>query len=104
VNVARTLVVLVGAALLEVGGDALIRRGLQQRRWFLLFGALCLAAYGVMVNQGGVNFGRLLGGYIAVFFAVSQLIALVMFREAVSWQTMVGGTLIVAGGFVLLIE
>jgi drug/metabolite transporter (DMT)-like permease len=39
-----------------------------------------------------------------VFFAVSQIVALVMFRESVSWQTMVGGTLIVAGGFVLLIE
>jgi len=102
-NVAQTVVILVGAAILEVSGDALIRRGLHQRPWFLLFGALGLFAYGVLVNQGSVNFGRLLGGYIAVFFVVSQTLAVAMFGEALPWQTLVGGTLIVAGGFVLLI-
>ena len=101
-NVARTVVVLIGAALLEVGGDALIRKGLQQRPSFLLFGALSLIAYGVLVNQGSVNFGRLLGGYIAVFFAVSQLVAVGMFGEPLPLRTILGGTLIVAGGFVLL--
>jgi len=43
-NVAQTVVILVGAAILEVSGDALIRRGLHQRPWFLLFGALGLFA------------------------------------------------------------
>ena len=38
----RTVLVLVAAALLEVGGDALIRRGVQQRPWFLLIGAVIL--------------------------------------------------------------
>jgi drug/metabolite transporter superfamily protein YnfA len=94
--------ILVGAALLEVGGDALIRRGLQHRPSFLLLGATSLAGYGVLVNQGGLHFGRLLGSYIAVFFAVSQIVAVLVFRDVLSWQTMVGGTLIMAGGCVLL--
>jgi drug/metabolite transporter superfamily protein YnfA len=101
-TVVRTVAILVGAALLEVGGDALIRRGLQHRPWFLLLGATSLAVYGVLVNQGGIHFGRLLGSYIAVFFAVSQIVAVLVFRDVLSWQTMVGGTLIVAGGCVLL--
>ena len=98
----RTVAVLIGAALLEVGGDALIRRGLQHRPWFLLLGATSLVAYGVLVNQGSLGFGRLLGLYIAVFFAVSQIVAVLMFQDVLSWQTMVGGSLIMAGGCVLL--
>ncbi len=101
-NIVRTVVVLVGAAILEVGGDALIRRGLQHRSSWLLAGSLCLVAYGVLVNQGTVDFGRLLGGYIAVFFLVSQVVAVVMFGESLPWRTIVGGVLILAGGFVLL--
>jgi drug/metabolite transporter (DMT)-like permease len=54
------------------------------------------------VNQGGLHFGRLLGSYIAVFFAVSRIVAVLVFRDVLSWQTMVGGTLIMAGGCVLL--
>jgi small multidrug resistance family-3 protein len=94
--------VLIGAALLEVGGDALIRRGLHH--WPLLpAGAIMLFAYGVLVNQGGVDFGRLLGSYIAVFFVVSQLIAVLVFRDTLGWQTLIGGALIAAGGIVLLV-
>jgi small multidrug resistance family-3 protein len=103
-TLARTLFVLVSAALLEVGGDALIRRGLHQRPLlFLLLGGILLFAYGVLVNQGGVPFGRLLGSYIAVFFVVSQMIAVLVFRDTLGWQTLAGGTLIVAGGIVLLL-
>ena len=101
-TVLRTLLVLVGAALLETGGDALVRRGLQHRPGLLAIGAIALVAYGVLVNQGGLNFGRLLGGYIVVFFVVSQVIAVVVFGETLAWQTLVGGLLIVCGGFVLL--
>jgi len=97
------MAILVGAALLEVGGDALIRRGLQHRPWLLLLGATSLVVYGVLVNQqGSLHFGRLLGSYIAVFFAVSQIVAVLVFRDVLSWQTMAGGTLIIAGGCVLL--
>jgi small multidrug resistance family-3 protein len=103
VTLIRTVAILVGAALLEVGGDALIRRALHHRPWFMLLGGTSLVVYGVLVNQGGLHFGRLLGSYIAVFFVVSQIAAVLVFRDALSWQTIVGGTLIIVGGCVLLI-
>jgi small multidrug resistance family-3 protein len=93
----RTALILVSAAILEAGGDALIRRGLQHRPWFLLLGAMSLAGYGVLINQGNLDFGRLLGGYITVFFAVSQIVAVLVFREVLPWRTIVGGTRIVCG-------
>ena len=51
----RTALILVSAAILEAGGDALIRRGLQHRPLFLLLGALGLVGYGVLINQGTLS-------------------------------------------------
>ena len=54
---------LVTAALLEVGGDAgLGLRG--SRPALILLGMLLLAAYGVAVNQVRWDFARLLGVYV----------------------------------------
>jgi|GEM_PF-3065117 len=48
------------AALLEVGGDALIRLGLRDgRATGLLLGGAALVAYGLMVNALRWDFGRL---------------------------------------------
>ncbi len=89
------------SALLEVGGDAGMRVGLQGKRFGFVAGALLLASYGLVVNLPRWNFGRLLGVYIAVFFVVSQIIAVTAFHEKLSTPTLVGGALIVAGGLVL---
>lgn len=89
------------AALLEVGGDAAMRIGLRGRAWGYLLGALLLALYGLLVNQPGLGFGRLLGLYIAVFFVVSQALAWAIFGERPGWGLIVGGSLIVAGGLVI---
>ena len=53
------------AALLEVGGDAAMRVGLRGQAWGYLLGAGLLSAYGLLVNQPALGFGRLLGLYIA---------------------------------------
>jgi drug/metabolite transporter superfamily protein YnfA len=98
----RTALLLLGAALLEAGGDALIRRGLHDRL-FLVLGGLALLAYGVLVNLSGLPFGRMIGGYIAVFFVVSQVIAVIAFHDAIDWRMIAGGALILAGGSVLLL-
>lgn len=96
-----TIVYLTLAAVLEVGGDALMRAGLGGRRWGLAAGALALTAYGLLVNQPAWGFGRTLGLYIAVFFVVSQLVAFLASGERPSPSLWLGGVLIVAGGLVI---
>lgn len=100
----REILCLIAAALLETGGDALVRLGVRGGKpaGFVL-GATVLFLYGVTVNLPKWDFGRLLGVYIAVFFVASQVIAVAAFREKLHAPTFVGGALIVAGGVVLTI-
>jgi small multidrug resistance family-3 protein len=92
---------LIVAALLEVGGVAAMRVGLRGQAWAYLLGAGLLSAYGLLVNQPALGFGRLLGLYIAVFFVVSQALAWAIFGERPGWGLIAGGSLIVAGGLVI---
>lgn len=98
-----TLLFLILAAVLEVGGDAAVRRGLTGQRWgWLVVGAASLVVYGFAVNwTRSIDFARLMGLYIAVFFVVSQAIAALAFGELLSRSLVVGGALIVAGGLVI---
>ncbi len=98
-----TLTILIGAAILEVGGDALIRFGLAGARGWIVAGAAVLTTYGIVVNQGTLDFGRLMGVYIAVFFVVSQLIAFAIFHQPPTRATLAGGALVVAGGLVMML-
>ena len=101
ISALRYLPLLALAALLEVGGDAGMRAGLQGRRGGFALGAALLVAYGIVVNLPNWEFGRLLGVYIAVFFLVSQVMAVLAFHEKLKAPTLVGGALIVTGGLVL---
>lgn len=98
----RTVAVLIVAALLEAGGNALVRLGLQRDGWPLGAGAIILVGYGIVVNQGRLDFGRLMGCYIAAFFVISQVLAAVVFQQIPSTRTLVGGALIVAGGVTII--
>lgn len=93
------------AACLEVGGDALARSGLHGQgttRYLLLFAsALTLLVYGVTVNLGPWDFGRVLGVYVALFFIVAQIVDRLVYGITPSIPTLLGGTLIVSGGLVL---
>jgi hypothetical protein len=102
-TVVLTIVILVGAALLEVGGIALIRIGLLGARGWIIAGGAALIAYGVVVNQGLLDFNRLMGTYIAVFFVVSQIIAAAVFHESLGRASLAGGALIIAGGAVMML-
>jgi small multidrug resistance family-3 protein len=98
----REILLLILAAALEVGGDALVRWGLRGGKWYgLVLGAAVLFAYGLSVNLPKWDFGRLMGVYIAVFFVVAQVVAVVVFRERLSMPTLVGGALIVTGGVLI---
>ena len=99
----KTLGVLVLASVLEVGGDALVRIGLHSYGYSLAAGAFVLFAYGVVVNQSGVDFNRLMGIYIAVFFVVSQVISLILFKQVPDDRLLLGGGFIVTGGLVILL-
>lgn len=95
----RELVLLIAAAALEVGGDALIRSGLRERGTVLMgAGAIVLIAYGFMVNMTKLDFGRLMGIYIVLFFMVAQLTSVLFFKERLAMPVLVGGAFILAGG------
>jgi small multidrug resistance family-3 protein len=100
----RVLMFLVLAAMLEVGGDALIRNGLQRRAVLLLLsGAATLVVYGFMVNLTKLDFSRLMGLYIVIFFLVAQAVAVLVFHESVNRPVMVGGGFIVLGGIIMTV-
>jgi small multidrug resistance family-3 protein len=94
------------AALLEVGGDALIRLGLHShlalaRLALFLVGGLVLLAYGLVVNAPAWDFGRLLGVYVTLFFVVAQAVNWSVFGLKPGPPILVGGSLIQAGGVVV---
>jgi len=95
-------IVFLGAAVLEVGGDATIRTGLRGGRLAaIVAGCALLAAYGLLVNRLPWDFSRLLGTYVAAFALVSVLFGRFVFQEAVPPTTWVGIAIICAGGAVV---
>ena len=100
-----TLLLLLLAALLEAGGDALVRHGLRgpegRRLVWMLAGGAVLFAYGCAVNTPSWDFGRLLGIYVVFFFVVAQAIGWWAFGQRPGAGVWAGGALIVGGGIVL---
>jgi small multidrug resistance family-3 protein len=100
------LALLTLAAVLEAGGDALVRSGLHapslaSRIGFMAVGAAVLFAYGVSVNLPPWDFGRLLGVYVALFFVVAQLINFFAFGIKPPLPIYCGGLLIISGGLLI---
>lgn len=94
------------AAYLEVYGDACFSSGLYQstgtRRilWFLA-GTCVLVFYSLFLNSSEVDFGKLLGLYVVLFFIVAQLVARFKFNQSPTPPIYAGGTLIVLGGLIM---
>ncbi len=96
--------VLVMAACLEVGGDALVRWGLKSGQILgFVLGALVLFSYGCVVNLPKWDFSRLLGIYIVLFFVVSQMTGYFIFHESITQGRLFGGLLIIAGGICMMV-
>ena len=100
------LLILTACAVLEAGGDALVRKGMQAgsaagRGAFYLCAAVLLFAYGWLVNRPPWSFGSLLGVYVVLFFVVAQVLGIAVFGEKLTLPVVAGGTLIVAGGLVI---
>jgi drug/metabolite transporter superfamily protein YnfA len=99
----QTLAILILAAGLEVGGDALVRIGLDGRAAAVAAGAVTLFAYGIVVNKSGLDFNRLMGVYIAIFFIVSQVISFVLFKQIPDDRILLGGGFIITGGLLIML-
>lgn len=100
-NISAWLIFIV-AALLEVGGDALTRKGLRGGRMILIVaGFVALGCYGLVVNSVKWDFSKLIGVYVAFFALVSILVGRFAFKEAVPMSTWLGLALIIVGGAVI---
>jgi hypothetical protein len=94
------------ATMLEVSGDAVVRVALYNSTGpnrFALFcaGALLLLGYGAFLNTAPVEFGRVVGLYIATLFVVWQVINFLVFRTVPTLPVCAGGALIIAGGLII---
>jgi small multidrug resistance family-3 protein len=100
------LLLLFCAAVLEAGGDALMRSGLHSattstKVLFFISGAAVLFSYGYVVNAPSWDFGRLLGLYVVFFFVVAQLISWLVFGQKPGTPILLGGLFIVIGGIII---
>jgi drug/metabolite transporter superfamily protein YnfA len=107
-NPVGAFVVLALAAYLEVQGDACFSKGLYhasgEKRWlWFATGAVVLVAYSLFLNSSKIDFGKLLGVYVVLFFLVAQVVAKVQFHQSPTKQIYVGGALIVLGGVVMTV-
>ncbi len=97
---------LLAATILEVSGDAVIRTamyghvGLVRPGQFLA-GAALLFGYGTFLNLAPLQFGQVVGLYIATLFVVWQVINFVAFRTLPTLPIVVGGLLVIAGGAII---
>jgi small multidrug resistance family-3 protein len=94
--------IFLAAAILEVGGDAIVRKGMRGGGLaFMAVGFIMLGTYGVVVNLVPWDFSKLLGVYVAIFAAVSVLVGRFIFHEAVPHSTWIGIAIIILGGLVV---
>lgn len=94
------------ATLLEVSGDAVVRLAIYQhagiaRVTLFLAGAALLLGYGSSLNTAPIDFGRIVGLYIAILFVVWQIINFLVFRTLPGLPVWLGGALVLAGGSII---
>ena len=101
-----TFAVLALAAYLEVQGDACFQSGLyhasgmRRAGWFVA-GAAVLVCYSLFLNSSKVDFGKLLGVYVVLFFLVAQIMAKLQFHQSPTKPIYLGGAFIVLGGLIM---
>ena len=94
--------IFVVAALLEMSGDAMIRKGLRGSGiLFITIGFVILGCYGLTVNSVKWDFSKLIGVYVGVFATVSILYGRFVFKENIPSSTWVGLIVIILGGLII---
>jgi small multidrug resistance family-3 protein len=105
-NAVPLLVLLLIAATLEAAGDAVVRMAIYNhvgpvRIGLFLAGAALLLTYGTFLNLAPLDFGRVVGLYLATLFVVWQVINFVAFRSLPTLPILIGGVLVIAGGAIM---
>ena len=100
------VVLLLAATMLEVSGDAVVRTAIYNhvgpaRLGLFLAGAALLLGYGTFLNLAPLEFGQVVGLYLAVLFVVWQVINFVAFRAVPTLPIVLGGSLVIAGGAII---
>ena len=100
------VILLLAATILEVSGDAVVRTAIYNRtglaRFGLFFGgAALLFGYGTLLNLAPLEFGQVVGLYLATLFVVWQAINFVAFRTLPTLPIVLGGSLVIAGGVII---
>lgn len=97
---------LIAATTLEASGDAIIRLGLHSeallpRVELFLLGTALLFSYGLALNLAPLEFGQVVGVYIATLFVVWQIVNFIAFQALPTTPILVGGTLVIIGGSIV---
>jgi small multidrug resistance family-3 protein len=100
------LIFLIIATALEVSGDAVVRLAIFNHAGLLrvllfVVGAALLLGYGTFLNLAPLEFGEVVGLYIATLFVMWQIINFLFFRAVPTLPILAGGALIVCGGLVV---
>jgi small multidrug resistance family-3 protein len=101
-----SIVLLLIATILEVSGDAVVRTAIYNhagpvRLCLFLAGAALLFGYGTFLNLAPLEFGQVVGLYLATLFLVWQVINFVAFRTTPTLPIVLGGSLVIAGGVII---
>ncbi|GIG66739.1 YnfA family protein [Phytomonospora endophytica] len=104
-TLARSLLLFVLAAFLEIGGAWLVWQGWREHRglWWIAAGVAALGAYGfVAAFQPDANFGRILAAYGGVFVAGSLGWAMVVDRFRPDRYDVIGAAICLVGVVVIM--
>lgn len=98
----RAWLIFIIAALLEVGGDAVVRKGLRGSNLSaIIAGCALLGFYGIVVNTVKWDFSKLLGVYVAIFALISIVCGRFVFKENIPPATWIGLIVIVCGAMII---
>lgn len=100
------LIFLLIATMLEASGDAIVRVAIYDqvgpaRLGLFICGAGLLFGYGTILNLAPLEFGQVIGLYLAVLFVVWQVINYAAFRSLPTMPIVLGGSLVIAGGAII---
>ncbi len=96
------------ATIFEAAGDALLRVAIHSHAWpirigYFVTGAVLLTMYGTSLNVAPVEFGKVVGLYVALLYIVFQVTNYIAFKAKPTLPVLLGGVLIVAGGLLVIL-